>query len=178
ERAGRPTGQRREHRSAASRGSGSADVPNEDDPGRAEARPGAGHRPRSPIVSTDHAGAAHRALARPLSPSTTYSGPADRPRRQARAGSLSGCCEAIAASRFSTIASKNCSVVIHACWGPTRSAKSLVILPDSTVSTQTRSSVSAKRTTSGVSSNLPRYLRPPVQAKIEAIGLVEVALPS
>ena len=31
--------------------------------------------------------------------------------------------------------------------------------------------------TSGVSSNVPRYFRPPVHAKIDAIGLVEVALP-
>src|SRR6185369_16616967 len=84
---------------------------------------------------------------------------------------------AMAASRLWTMASKNCSVVIHACSGPTRIARSLVICPPSTVSTQTRSRVSAKRTTSGVLSNLPRYLRPPVQAKMDAIGLVEVALP-
>ena len=58
-----------------------------------------------------------------------------------------------------------------------RSARSLVILPLSTVSTQTFSSVSANFTTSGVPSNLPRYLRPRVQAKIDAIGLVEVGLP-
>ncbi|PAV70050.1 hypothetical protein WR25_02229 [Diploscapter pachys] len=50
--------------------------------------------------------------------------------------------------------------------------------PDGAVpDTSTRSSVSAKRTTSGVLSNLPRYFRPPVQAKIDAIGLVDVALP-
>src|SRR6476469_209294 len=84
---------------------------------------------------------------------------------------------AIAASRLWTIASKNCSVVSQGCSGPTRMARSFVIWPPSTVSMQTRSSVSANRTTSGESSNFPRYLRPPVQAKIEAIGLVEVALP-
>ena len=43
--------------------------------------------------------------------------------------------------------------------------------PASTVSTQTFSSVSAKRSTSALSSNLPRYARPRVQAKIEAIGV-------
>ncbi len=56
-------------------------------------------------------------------------------------------------------------------------ARSLVISPASTASTQTCSRVSAKRVTSGVSSSLPRCLSPPVQAKIEAIGLVEVLLP-
>ena len=49
--------------------------------------------------------------------------------------------------------------------------------PASTVETQTFSSVSANLTTSGVLSNLPRYLRPCVHAKIDAIGLVEVSLP-
>src|SRR3546814_8197831 len=58
-----------------------------------------------------------------------------------------------------------------------RIARSLVIWPFSTVWMQTFSSVSAKRTTSGVSSNLPRYLSPPVHAKMDAIGLVDVALP-
>src|SRR6185295_17367772 len=115
---------------------------------------------------------------RPDAAAAGHSGSLRGPRRQARAGSFSrGAHSAIALSRLWTIASKNCSVVIHACSGPTRIARSLVICPPSTVSTHTRSSVSAKRTTSGVPSNLPRYLRPPVQAKIEAIGLVEVALP-
>ena len=61
---------------------------------------------------------------------------------------------------------------------PTSSARSLVIFPLSTVSTQTRSRVSANSVTSGVSSIRPRAARPRVQAKIEAIGLVEVGLPS
>ncbi len=61
---------------------------------------------------------------------------------------------------------------------PTSSARSFVIFPLSTVSTQTRSSVSANCETSGVSSIRLRAARPRVQAKIEAIGLVEVGLPS
>ena len=49
--------------------------------------------------------------------------------------------------------------------------------PPSTVSMQTFSKASANRTTSGVLSKVPRYFSPRVQAKIEAIGLVEVSLP-
>ena len=48
--------------------------------------------------------------------------------------------------------------------------------PASTVSTQTFSSVAAKRASSALSSSLARWARPRVQAKIEAIELVEVAL--
>ena len=59
----------------------------------------------------------------------------------------------------------------------TSRARSLVMKPASTVWMHTRSSVSAKATTSGVLSNLPRYFRPWVQAKIDAIGLVDVGLP-
>src|SRR5205085_108745 len=79
--------------------------------------------------------------------------------------------------RFASMASRNCSVVSHGALASIRIARSLVILPDSTVSTQTFSSASANFTTSGVLSNVPRYLRPCVQAKIEAIGLVEVGRP-
>src|SRR5207249_9656745 len=61
--------------------------------------------------------------------------------------------------------------------GRIRIARSLVILPDSTTSTQTFSSVSANLTTSGVASMRPRNMSPRVHAKIEAIGLVEVGLP-
>src|SRR3546814_7302450 len=57
------------------------------------------------------------------------------------------------------------------------SARSLVILPLSTVATQIFSRSSANLISAALSSSLPRCLRPPVQAKIEAIGLVEVALP-
>jgi len=39
------------------------------------------------------------------------------------------------------------------------------------------SNLSAKLTTSGVPSNSPLFLIPPVQAKIEAVGLVEVLFP-
>ena len=56
-------------------------------------------------------------------------------------------------------------------------AKSLVILPESTVSMQACSSSEAKRASSGLLSNLARCSRPRVHAKIEAIGLVEVERP-
>jgi len=82
-----------------------------------------------------------------------------------------------AAWRFSSIEARNSSVDWNAWSGPTSSARSLVILPLSTVSMQTRSSVSANAETSGVSSRRPRACSPRVQAKIEAIGLVEVGLP-
>ena len=83
--------------------------------------------------------------------------PAGGPPPRASSGRISAQAQlAISASRFWTIASKNCSVVIHGWSGPIRSARSLVILPSSTVSMQTFSSVSAKRTTSGVLSNRPR----------------------
>ena len=61
--------------------------------------------------------------------------------------------------------------------GPTSRARSLVIRPDSTVCTQTSSRVRANSVTSGVPSSLPRCFRPPVQAKLDAIELVEVSLP-
>ena len=48
------------------------------------------------------------------------------------------------------------SVVIHAWSGPISNARSLVILPLSTVSTHTFSRASPKRSTSGVPSNRPR----------------------
>ena len=53
---------------------------------------------------------------------------------------------------------------------PTSSARSLVILPLSTVSTQTRSRVWANSETSAVSSMRPRAAIARVQAKIEAIA--------
>src|SRR5680860_1520880 len=62
------------------------------------------------------------------------------------------------------LAARNSSVVRKAWSGPTSRARSLVILPSSTVWTQTRSRVSAKAVTSGVPSSLPRCLRPPVHA--------------
>jgi hypothetical protein len=49
--------------------------------------------------------------------------------------------------------------------------------PLSTVSTHTRSSVSANSETAGVSSIRPRAESPRVHAKIEAIGFVEVGFP-
>jgi hypothetical protein len=61
--------------------------------------------------------------------------------------------------------------------GRIRIARSFVIFPDSTTSTQTFSRVSANLTTSGVPSMRPRNIGPRVQAKIEAMGLVEVGLP-
>lgn len=53
-------------------------------------------------------------------------------------------------------ASRYCSVVKYGVVSPISSARSLVILPDSTRSTQTFSTVSANFTTSGVWSILPR----------------------
>jgi hypothetical protein len=50
--------------------------------------------------------------------------------------------------------------------------------PDSTVSMQTFSSVALNLASSGVSSSLARCARPRVQAKIEAMELVEVSLPA
>ncbi|CNM11908.1 Uncharacterised protein [Mycobacterium tuberculosis] len=57
-------------------------------------------------------------------------------------------------------------------------ARSLVIFPLSTVRMTTSSSVFANSITSPVPSSLPRCCSPRVQAKIEAIGLVEVGLPA
>ena len=53
------------------------------------------------------------------------------------------------APRLASRAARNSSVVSHGSSGPISSARSLVICPHSTVSTQTCSSVSAKPTTSG-----------------------------
>ncbi|CFS57070.1 Uncharacterised protein [Mycobacterium tuberculosis] len=59
-----------------------------------------------------------------------------------------------------------------------RIARSLVIFPLSTVAMTTDSSLWAKSMTSGVPSSLPRCCNPRVQAKIDAIGFVEVGLPA
>ena len=83
----------------------------------------------------------------------------------------------MAERRFSSSAARNSSVVRNGVPDPTSSARSLVIFPLSTVSMHTRSSVSANTVTSAVLSSLPRWARPRVQAKIDAIGFVEVGLP-
>ncbi len=62
----------------------------------------------------------------------------------------------IAACRLSSILDRKSCVFRYGCCGPISSARSLVMTPLSTVSTHTRSSVSAKLVTSGVSSNRPR----------------------
>jgi len=49
--------------------------------------------------------------------------------------------------------------------------------PDSTVSMHTFSSVAAKCASAALSSSLARWARPRVQAKMEAIELVEVSWP-
>ena len=72
---------------------------------------------------------------------------------------------------------KNSSVARKGWSGRINIARSFVILPDSTTSTQTFSNVSANLITSGVPSMRPRNISPRVQAKIEAMGLVEVGLP-
>src|ERR1700687_2117132 len=60
---------------------------------------------------------------------------------------------------------------------PTSEARSLVMKPASTVSTQAFSSVSANLPSASLLSSLARCDSPRVQAKIEAIELVEVSLP-
>lgn len=59
----------------------------------------------------------------------------------------------------------------------TAAAKSLVIFPDSTHSTQAFSKVFANFSTSGVPSSFPLCASPLVHANIDAIGLVEVCWP-
>src|SRR5690606_805484 len=83
----------------------------------------------------------------------------------------------IAFFRFSSILSRKPVVDSQGWSAPMRSARSLVIWPDSTVWMQTASSVSAKRFRSALLSSLARWARPRVQAKIEAIELVEVSSP-
>src|SRR6185312_5448583 len=70
-------------------------------------------------------------------------------------GHVHGCHE-VALLRLSSTDPRNSSVVRKSCSGPTSSARSLVICPLSTVSTQTRSSVVANSDTAGVSSMRPR----------------------
>src|SRR5699024_6070433 len=83
----------------------------------------------------------------------------------------------IRAARLVSNAARNSSVVWWL-WSPsTNSARSLVILPLSTVSMTTCSSCCAKSTSSVLPSSLPRCSNPRVQAKMEAIGLVEVDSP-
>ena len=60
----------------------------------------------------------------------------------------------------------------------TQMAKSLVINPLSTVSIITYSRVVLKLANYSLLSNLALYANPLVQAKIEAIGLVDVSLPA
>ena len=68
-------------------------------------------------------------------------------------------------------------MVSHGAVGLIRMARSLVILPASTVSMQTFSSAPANFASSALPSSLARCARPRLQAKIEAIGLVEVSRP-
>jgi len=56
-------------------------------------------------------------------------------------------------------------------------ARSLVMWPASTVSMQTCSRVLQKSIRAWLLSSLPRCAKPRVQAKMEAMGLVEVGLP-
>src|SRR5690606_37255567 len=71
-----------------------------------------------------------------------------------------------AASRFEATLSMKPSVVSQPCLSPTSRARSLVMSPASTVSTQTFSRVLAKRSSSALPSSLARCSRPRVQAKI------------
>src|SRR5690348_10921932 len=94
-----------------------------------------------------------------------------------RNGRPAGHAQAIFCFKRASSRSRNGIVLRNGVVGLIKTARSLVISPASTASMHTFSSVSAKRTNSGVLSNVPRYHKPRVQAKIEAIGLVEVSLP-
>src|SRR5476651_1854423 len=84
---------------------------------------------------------------------------------------------AIAFFRFSSTLSRKPVVESHFWLGPISDARSFVIKPASTVSTQTFSSVPANFASAALLSSLARCARPRVQAKIEAIELVEVSRP-
>ncbi len=83
----------------------------------------------------------------------------------------------IAFFRFSSTLSRKPVVESHVWSGPTSNARSLVMKPASTVSMQTFSSVAANLASAALLSSLARCARPRVQAKIEAIELVEVSSP-
>src|ERR1035438_7792823 len=76
---------------------------------------------------------------------------------------------AIAFFKFSSTLSRKPVVESHFWLGPISDARSFVIKPASTVSTQTFSSVPANFASAALLSSLARWLRPRVQAKIEAI---------
>ena len=59
-----------------------------------------------------------------------------------------------------------------------QTAKSLVIIPDSTVSIQTRSNSLQKLINASLLSNFHLKAKPLVHAKMDAIGLVDVFLPA
>src|SRR6185312_9195876 len=84
---------------------------------------------------------------------------------------------AIALTRLSATLSRKPVVDSQRWSAPTSSARSLVMLPASTVSTQTFSSVAANFASASLLSSLARCDRPRVQAKIDAMELVEVSLP-
>src|SRR5450755_4084262 len=83
----------------------------------------------------------------------------------------------IALRRLSDTLSRKAVVESHFWSAPISSARSLVMSPASTVSTQTFSSVCANLASSALPSSLARWESPRVQAKIEAIELVEVSRP-
>src|SRR5262245_56307253 len=83
----------------------------------------------------------------------------------------------IALRRFSSTLSRKPVVESHFWSAPTSSAKSLVMEPASTVSTHTFSRVEANLASGGLLSSLARWVSPRVQAKIEAMELVEVSWP-
>jgi CRP-like cAMP-binding protein len=83
----------------------------------------------------------------------------------------------IAFFRLASTLSRKPVVESHFWSAPTSSARSLVIEPASTVSTQTLSRVVANFASAALLSSLARWARPRVQAKIDAIELVEVSLP-
>ena len=59
----------------------------------------------------------------------------------------------------------------------TREDRSFVIIPSSIVSKAALYMLEAKETRAGISSSSPLFLKAPVQAKMVAIGFVEVTSP-
>ena len=80
-------------------------------------------------------------------------------------------------ARFSSSAFMNSSVVSHGASARDEQREVLGHLAALDGVDETCSSVLANSVTAGVPSSLPRWARPRVQAKIDAIGLVEVFSP-
>src|SRR4051812_7477078 len=108
---------------------------------------------RGPHAVRDRAGEAERAEDRVVPVDIVGGGEARRPGN----GHYP-----IAAWRLASTLSRKPVVDCHFWSGPTRRARSLVMKPASTVSTQTRSSVVEKRASAWLPSSLARWARPRV----------------